>query len=103
MELTRRDLLKRSAGIFAYASTSFAQSQDPLPSWNVGPARKAITDFVSGTTDKNNSKFVPAQDRIATFDQDGTTWVEHPIYSEVLFSCDRVVAGAAQHPEWKTT
>ena len=54
---------------------------DPLPSWNDGSAKQAIVDFVKTTTDKNNTKFVPPEERIATFDQDGTTWVEQPIYS----------------------
>jgi phosphoglycolate phosphatase-like HAD superfamily hydrolase len=84
-------------------STALAADADPLPSWNDGPARKAILDFVKISTDKNNSKFVPPEERIATFDQDGTTWVSHPIYSQVLFTFDRVAALAPQHPEWKTT
>jgi len=75
---------------------------DPLPSWNDGPAKQAILDFVKTTTDKTNPKFVPPEERIATFDQDGTTWVEHPIYSQVLFAFDRVAEMAPQHPEWKT-
>ena len=75
---------------------------DPLPSWNDGPAKQAILDFVKSTTDKANPKFVPPEDRIATFDQDGTTWVEQPIYSQVLFMFDRVAELAPQHPEWKT-
>jgi len=75
---------------------------DPLPSWNDGPAKQAILDFVKTTTDKANPKFVPPEDRIATFDQDGTTWVEHPIYSQVLFAFGRVAEMAPQHPEWKT-
>jgi phosphoglycolate phosphatase-like HAD superfamily hydrolase len=75
---------------------------DPLSSWNDGPAKQAIVDFVKATTDKSNPKFVPPEDRIATFDQDGTTWVEHPIYSQVLFAFDRVAELAPQHPEWKT-
>ena len=74
---------------------------DPLPSWNDGPAKQAIVDFVKTTTDKNNTKFVPPEERIATFDQDGTTWVEQPIYSQVLFVFDRVAELAPQHPEWK--
>jgi hypothetical protein len=77
-------------------------ASDPLPSWNDGPAKLAIIDFVKTTTDKTNPKFVPPEDRIATFDQDGTTWVEHPIYSQVLFAFDRVAALAPEHPEWKT-
>ena len=61
-----------------------------------------ILDFVKTTTDKANPKFVAPEDRIATFDQDGTTWVEQPIYSQVLFAFDRVAEMAPQHPEWKT-
>jgi haloacid dehalogenase-like hydrolase len=74
---------------------------DPLPSWNAGPAKQAILDFVKTTTDKSNPQFVPPEDRIATFDQDGTTWVEQPMYSQVLFAFDRVGELAPQHPEWK--
>jgi hypothetical protein len=73
-------------------ATTTAAVADPLPSWNDGPAKQAIVDFVKTTTDKSNPKFVPPEDRIATFDQDGTTWVEHPIYSQVLFAFDRVGA-----------
>src|SRR3974377_592399 len=75
---------------------------DPLPSWNDGLAKQAIIDFVKTTTDKNNTKFVPPEERIATFDQDGTTWVEQPIYSQVLFVFDRVAELVPQHPEWKS-
>ena len=81
------------------ASTAAA---DPLPSWNDGPAKQAIVDFVKTTTDKANPKFVAPEDRIATFDQDGTTWVEQPIYSQVMFIFARVGELAPQHPEWKT-
>jgi phosphoglycolate phosphatase-like HAD superfamily hydrolase len=84
------------------ASTASAPATDPLPSWNDGPAKQAILDFVKTTTDKGSPKFVPPEERIATFDQDGTTWVEQPIYSQVLFAFDRVGALAPQHPEWKT-
>ena len=75
---------------------------DPLPSWNDGSAKQSILQFVKTTTDKSSPKFVPPEDRIATFDQDGTTWVEQPIYSQVLFAFDRVAEMAPQHPEWKT-
>jgi phosphoglycolate phosphatase-like HAD superfamily hydrolase len=74
---------------------------DPLPSWNEGPAKKAILDFVNTTTDKQSSQYIPPEERIATFDQDGTLWVEQPIYTQVIFAFDRIVALAAQHPEWK--
>ena len=75
------------------------QAQDPLPSWNQGPAKQAIIDFVKATTDKANPKFVPPGERIATFDQDGTLWVEHPLYTQVLFCLDRVPAVVKAKPE----
>ena len=75
---------------------------DPLPSWNEGPAKQAIVDFVRATTDKAGPKFVPAEARIATFDNDGTLWVEQPIYGQLRFAIDRVKALAADHPEWTT-
>ena len=102
MGFTRRALVKASAGILGYVSACSAQSNDPLPSWNDGPARQAILDFVRATTDRSNRDYVPPQERIATFDQDGATWAEHPMYSQVLFAFDRVAALALQHPEWKT-
>jgi phosphoglycolate phosphatase-like HAD superfamily hydrolase len=73
----------------------------PLASWNEGPAKQAIIDFVRATTDQSGPKFVPPDERIATFDQDGTLWVEHPIYTQVLYCLDRVSALAARNPELK--
>ena len=73
----------------------------PLASWNDGPAKQAILDFVRATTDQSSSKFVPPEERIACFDQDGTLWVEHPIYTQVLYCLDRVPAVVAQKPELK--
>ena len=73
----------------------------PLASWNDGPAKQAIIDFVRATTDQGSPKFVPAEDRVATFDQDGTLWVEHPIYSQVVYCLDRVPAVVEQKPELK--
>jgi phosphoglycolate phosphatase-like HAD superfamily hydrolase len=73
----------------------------PLASWNDGQAKQAILDFVRPTTDQESSKFVPAEDRIATFDQDGTLWVEHPIYTQVTYCLDRVSTLATQKPEIK--
>ena len=64
------------------AFPGIASAADPLPSWNDGPAKKAIIEFVKETTDKASPKYVPPEARIATFDQDGTLWVEHPIYSQ---------------------
>ncbi len=63
---------------------------DPLPSWNEGPARQGIVDFVRQTTDATSPQFVPPDRRIVTFDQDGTLWVEQPMYTQVLFALDRV-------------
>jgi phosphoglycolate phosphatase-like HAD superfamily hydrolase len=104
MPIWRRNLLgaliaAALAGCFGGAA--FAQS-DPLPSWNDGAAKKAITDFVRATTDPADPKFVPAEERIAAFDQDGTLWVEHPLYSQVMFCLERVPAVVATKPELKT-
>ncbi len=77
-----------------------AQAQtDPLPSWNDGAAKKAIVDFVKDTTTPDSPKFVPAAERIATFDQDGTLWVEHPMYSQVMYILERVPALVKAKPE----
>jgi phosphoglycolate phosphatase-like HAD superfamily hydrolase len=72
-----------------------------LPSWNEGPTKQAILDFVRVTTDQASPKFVPPEDRIATFDQDGTLWVEHPMYTQVVYCLERVPLVAAQKPELK--
>ena len=74
---------------------------DPLPSWNDGPAKKAITDFVGKVTRAGGPDFVPVPERIATFDNDGTLWCEQPMYVQLAFALDRVKAMAGQHPEWK--
>jgi phosphoglycolate phosphatase-like HAD superfamily hydrolase len=84
------------AGVPAFAQT------DPLPSWNDGPAKKAVLSFVHSTTDKASPQFVPPAERIATFDQDGTLWVEHPMYSQVMYCLERVPALAEKKPELKT-
>ena len=73
----------------------------PLPSGNDGPAKKAILEFVQATTDQSSPKFVPPEARIATFDQDGTLWVEHPLYTQVLYCLERVPVLAAKKPELK--
>ena len=75
---------------------------DPLPSWNNGSAKQAIIDFVKTTTDKASPKFVPPEDRIACFDQDCTTWVEQPMYSQLLFVRARLADLAPQHPAWSS-
>ena len=78
-----------------------ATVQDPLPAWRDRAAKQAIIEFVKAVTDKNSPTFVAPADRIATFDDDGTLWVSHPLYTEFVFSLDRLRALAPQHPEWK--
>ena len=84
----------------AHYAPASAQS-DPLASWNDGPAKRAIIAFVNATTEQASPQFVPPEDRIATFDQDGTLWVSHPIYTQAMFALDRVHELAPKHPEWK--
>lgn len=83
------------------AGSALAQSA-PLPSWNDGAARTAILDFVERVTTEGAPDFVPAADRIAVFDNDGTLWAEKPYYVELFFTFARVKALASQHPEWTT-
>jgi len=74
-------------------------ADDPLPSWNDGAAKSSINEFVHATIDQSSPKFVPPEERIATFDQDGTLWVEHPIYTQVIYCLDRVPAVVKGKPE----
>ncbi|HEV3435808.1 MAG TPA: HAD family hydrolase [Gemmata sp.] len=103
MIASKSRLLSILASFSFLAVSAFGQSEktDPLPSWNEGPAKKAILDFVRSATDKGSLQYVPPEQRIATFDQDGTLWVEQPIYTQVTFALDRVKALAPKHPEWK--
>jgi hypothetical protein len=106
--MPRRTVLRNLAiiGLIGVGSvlllTTLAQAQDPLPSWNEGPAKQAIVEFVRATTDKASPKFVPPEERIATFDQDGTLWVEQPMYAQVVYCLERVPAVVAKKPEFKT-
>jgi phosphoserine phosphatase len=75
---------------------------DPLASWNDGPTKQAIVEFVQKATDESGPGFVPPAERIATFDNDGTLWPSHPMYTQLAFALDRVRELAPQHPEWKT-
>jgi haloacid dehalogenase-like hydrolase len=77
-------------------------AQDPLPSWNDTAPKKAITAFVEKVTKEGSPDFVRPEDRIATFDNDGTLWAEQPVYFQFQFAMDRIKALAPQHPEWKT-
>ncbi len=80
------------------SAMAFAQT-DPLPSWNDGVAKKAIVDFVQATITPGSPQFVPPPERIATFDQDGTLWVEHPIYTQVMYVLESVPALVKAKPE----
>lgn len=88
--------------VVLWAGATAAAQDDPLASWNEGAAKRAIVDFVRETTDKDSPRFVPPAERIAAFDNDGTLWVEQPLYTQVVFAIDRVKALAPKHPEWKT-
>jgi haloacid dehalogenase-like hydrolase len=107
-DIDRRTLLSTlallpalSAPPLIVSASAQTDSSGTLPSWNEGSAKQAILDFVRDTTDWANPKFVPPEERIATFDQDGTLWVEHPIYSQMMYCLDRVSVLAEQNPELK--
>ncbi len=85
------------------ARAQTAASGGPLPSWNDGDTKRAILNFVTTVTREGSPDFVPPAERIATFDNDGTLWVEHPMYTQLAFVLDRVKATAPIHPEWTNT
>ena len=85
----------------AIVSLTATYAQDPLPSWNDGAAKQTILDFVGKVTKEGSADFVLPNERIATFDQDGTLWVEHPMYSQVVYCLERVPAVVAAKPELK--
>ena len=84
------------------STSASAQGADPLPSWNDGATKQSITNFVARVTTQGGPDFVPADQRIATFDNDGTLWIEQPMYVQLAFILDRVKALAPQNPGWKT-
>src|SRR5262249_41697737 len=97
--LDRRAVLVTSFGARLAACSgrnAYAQA-DPLPSWNEGQAKRAITDFVARVTTPGAADFVPPAERIATFDNDGTLWCEQPYYFQLAFAFDRVKAMAPKH------
>jgi phosphoserine phosphatase len=87
----------------AVALTLTARGADPLPSWNDGPAKQAIMDFVGKVTKEGSPDFVPPNERVAAFDQDGTLWVEHPMYSQLMYCLERVPALVKAKPELAKT
>jgi phosphoglycolate phosphatase-like HAD superfamily hydrolase len=101
--LNRRDILALAL-LAALPGVAIAQVRpaDPLPSWNDGPARHTIIDFVTRVTTEGSPDFVAPAERIAAFDNDGTLWTEQPIYFQLAFAFDRIKTLARQHPEWTT-
>jgi hypothetical protein len=83
--------------------TAPAAAADPLPSWNTGPAKDAILQFVADVTDPAGPSYVPPAERIAVFDNDGTLWTEKPLATQGLFVFRRILELAPAHPEWETT
>jgi phosphoserine phosphatase len=94
-------VLPLASGAFVRAAAAQGSQGQPLASWNEGPAKQTILDFVRATTDPASPKFVSPEERIATFDQDGTLWVEHPMYTQVVYCLERVPEVVAQQPELK--
>ncbi|MBK8908895.1 MAG: haloacid dehalogenase-like hydrolase [Rhodospirillales bacterium] len=100
--------LQRCAAVFVFLllvlpTAGFARSDGVLPSWADGDARRVIVAFVEAVTEDGGPDFVPADDRIAVFDNDGTLWVEQPTYTQAAFALDRIKAMAPEHPDWRTT
>lgn len=89
--------------VLIFITISASAQTDPLPSWNDGSTKKAITDFVARVTKDGSPDFVPVNERIATFDNDGTLWNEQPMYVELAFTFQQIAKMARQHPEWQTT
>jgi phosphoglycolate phosphatase-like HAD superfamily hydrolase len=104
--LNRRVLLSTLAAlptlVGVLRSTSTLAQSDPLPSWNDGPVKNSIKQFVTHVTTQGDPDFVPEHQRIATFDNDGTLWVEQPMYVQLAFILSRVKTLAPQNPGWKT-
>jgi phosphoglycolate phosphatase-like HAD superfamily hydrolase len=100
--LSRRQFTALLAAASAPIPRSALAQPDVLPSWNGGPTKNAIVSFVSRVTAQGGLDFVPAERRIAVFDNDGTLWCEQPVYFQLAFALDRIRAMAPQHPEWKT-
>ncbi len=95
-------LLSVLTAVQVMAAASPTRAADALASWNDGPARQAIMDFVANVTREGSTDYVAPAARIAVFDNDGTLWPEQPAYFQLLFAIDRIKALAPEHPEWRT-
>ena len=87
--------------LLSIPATARRATNNPLPSWNDTASKKAVLEFVDKVTRRDSPDFVPEEERIATFDNDGTLWAEQPMYFQLLFALDRIKALAPAHPEWK--
>src|SRR5215471_5274265 len=92
--------MKPFVGVLLWASSILAWAQ-ALPSWNDGDARSRIVAFVQAVTEPDGKDYVAPEERIATFDNDGTLWAEQPLYFQLVFMLEQVKAAAPKHPEWK--
>ena len=101
MVMKKELLVSHLVAALVVSTATPVRAAGPLPSWNDGPAKQAITDFVAKVTREGSPDFVPVPERIATFDNDGTLWAEQPVYFQMLFALDRIKALAPEHPEWK--
>jgi len=95
--------LTRAALVLAFCiSSNGYAAEDPLPSWNDGTTKQSILDYVTRVTKEGGPDYVKLKDRLATFDNDGTLWIEQPTYNQFVFAIDEVKKEANQHPDWKT-
>jgi phosphoserine phosphatase len=101
MRIKSVTLLRILVALATWIAVGDVWADDPLPSWNEGPAKKSIIDFVDRVTKEGGPDYVSPAERIAVFDNDGTLWCEEPIYVQSAFAMDRVKELAPQHPEWK--
>lgn len=100
MTLSLRTVQRGLAVLALWFLTGLAYAQAPLPSWNDGPSRQAILEFVAAVTKEGGQDYVAPVDRIAVFDNDGTLWSEQPLYFQLIFALDQVKVMAPKHPEW---
>jgi phosphoglycolate phosphatase-like HAD superfamily hydrolase len=98
---TRRATFALGGAALTSATAQAQVAADPLPSWRDGPRRRALLDFVAAVTTQGAPDHVPAAERIAVFDNDGTLWVEQPAYPQLFFILDRVRALAQRNPDWQ--
>ena len=99
--LPRRAVLGLAGAALSASALQAQPSADPLPSWRNGPRKRALLDFVAAVTREGGAEFVAPGARIATFDNDGTLWVEQPAYTQLLFILDRIRALAPRNPAWQ--